>query len=57
MYVEKLPVLYSEFAEAARHIKVTTHYIIKVVGSTRRADLMQKTPMFGTNIRSGQTGS
>ena len=42
-YVEKLPVLYSEFAEAARHIKDTTHFINMFSSA---ADLMQKTPMF-----------
>lgn len=42
-YVDKLPILYSEFAEAARHTKDGSHFI----GSfSSAADLMQKTPAF-----------
>ena len=42
-YVDKLPILYSEFAEAARYSKNTTHFITRF---TSAADLMQKTPVF-----------
>ena len=42
-YVEKLPILYSEFAEAARHTKDGPHFISTFSSA---ADLMQKTPAF-----------
>lgn len=42
-YVEKLPVLYSEFAEAAEHLRERTHFICMF---TSAADLIQKTPVF-----------
>ena len=42
-YVDKLPILYSEFAEAARYMKGKTHFITMF---TSAADLMEKTPMF-----------
>ncbi|TAL07129.1 MAG: hypothetical protein EPO07_00760 [Verrucomicrobia bacterium] len=42
-YVEKLPVLFSEFAEAAHHLKERTHFI-SLFSSAH--DLMQKTPVF-----------
>ncbi len=45
-YVEKLPVLYSEFAEAAQHITDKTHFICNFSAAT---DLMQKTPKFWEN--------
>jgi hypothetical protein len=42
-YVEKLPILFSEFAEAARHTKDKTH-IVSMFSSAE--DLMRKTPNF-----------
>jgi hypothetical protein len=42
-YIEKLPVLYSEFAEAAKFSKDKTHFISMFSSA---ADLMQKTPAF-----------
>jgi hypothetical protein len=42
-YVEKLPVLYSEFAEAAQYSKDKTHFVAMY---TSAADLMRKTPGF-----------
>ena len=42
-YVEKLPILYSEFAEAARFTKDKTHF---VASFSSAGDLMQKTPDF-----------
>jgi hypothetical protein len=42
-YVEKLPILYSEFAEAAGYIQDKSHFIAMFSSA---ADLMQKTPMF-----------
>ena len=42
-YVDKLPILYSEFEEAARHVKDRKHFIATF---TSAADLMQKTPGF-----------
>lgn len=42
-YVEKLPVLYSEFAEATRFSKDKPHFIAMFSSA---ADLMQKTPAF-----------
>jgi hypothetical protein len=42
-YVEKLPVLYSEFAEAAKHDRGHTDFISKFGGAH---DLMQRTPGF-----------
>lgn len=45
-YVEKLPVLYSEFEEAARHTSARTH-LLGMFSSA--ADLMMKTPGFWEN--------
>jgi len=42
-YVDKLPILYSEFAEATRHIKDRTHFI---GAFSSASDLMRKTPSF-----------
>ncbi len=42
-YVEKLPTLFSEFAEAVNYSKDKTHFIGKFSSAT---DLMQKTPIF-----------
>ena len=42
-YVEKLPVLYEEFTEAARHDRGHTDFISKFGGAH---DLMQRTPSF-----------
>ena len=42
-YVEKLPVLYDEFQEAARHDRGHTDFITKFGGAH---DLMQRTPSF-----------
>jgi len=42
-YVEKLPVLYDEFQEAARHDRGHTDFITKFGGAQ---DLMQRTPAF-----------
>jgi len=42
-YVDKLPVLYSEFAEAIHYTKDKPHFISMFSSA---ADLMQKTPMF-----------
>lgn len=42
-YVEKLPILYSEFAEAAQFSKDKTHFICMFSSA---ADLMHKTPAF-----------
>jgi len=42
-YVEKLPILFSEFAEAAKFSHDETHFIGMF---TSAADLMQKTPIF-----------
>jgi hypothetical protein len=42
-YVEKLPILYSEFAEAVASSKDRTHFIAMFSSA---ADLMQKTPTF-----------
>jgi len=42
-YVEKLPVLYDEFQEAARHDRGHTDFITKFGGAP---DLMQRTPAF-----------
>jgi hypothetical protein len=42
-YVDKLPVLYAEFAEAARFSKDKTHFVAMY---TSAADLMKKTPGF-----------
>jgi hypothetical protein len=42
-YVDKLPVLYAEFAEAVRYARDRTHFIAMF---TSAADLMQKTPVF-----------
>jgi hypothetical protein len=42
-YVDKLPILYAEFAEAARHDRGHTEFISKFGGA---ADLIQRTPGF-----------
>jgi len=42
-YVDKLPILYSEFEEAARHLRDKTHFVAMFSSA---ADLMQKTPHF-----------
>jgi hypothetical protein len=42
-YVEKLPILYSEFAEAVRYSKDRSHFI---GAFSSAADLMSRTPMF-----------
>ena len=42
-YVEKLPVLYGEFAEAVRYSKDKTHFISMFSSAS---DLMLKTPTF-----------
>jgi hypothetical protein len=42
-YVEKLPILFSEFAEAGRFSRNNTHFITSFKSA---ADLMQKTPAF-----------
>ena len=42
-YVEKLPILYSEFAEAGRFSRNSTHFITSFSSA---ADLMEKTPSF-----------
>jgi len=42
-YVDKLPILYAEFAEAAAFTKDRTHFISMFSSA---ADLMQKTPTF-----------
>jgi len=42
-YVEKLPLLYAEFAEAVRHLEGKPHFISMFSSA---ADLMQKTPAF-----------
>ena len=45
-YVDKLPILYSEFAEASRHAKDRAHFIGMF---SSEADLMRKTPIFWEN--------
>jgi hypothetical protein len=45
-YVEKLPVLYSEFAEGARHTRDKTHFITMFSSAE---DMMRKTPTFWQN--------
>lgn len=45
-YVDKLPILYSEFAEAVRHTKDKTHFIAMFASAD---DLLQKTPAFWQN--------
>src|SRR5688500_18557177 len=42
-YVDKLPILYDEFQEAARHDRGHTDFITKFGGAH---DLMQRTPAF-----------
>lgn len=42
-YVDKLPILYSEFAEAAAHAKDKSHFIAMFSGAQ---DLIQRTPGF-----------
>jgi hypothetical protein len=42
-YVDKLPILYAEFAEAAAYSKDQTHFIAMFSSAE---DLMQKTPTF-----------
>jgi hypothetical protein len=46
-YVDKLPILYSEFAEAARFSNDRTQFVAMF---TSAADLMQKTPTFWENF-------
>jgi predicted metal-dependent HD superfamily phosphohydrolase len=46
-YVDKLPTLYAEFAEAARHTKDRTHFIAMFSSAE---DLMRKTPTFWEKI-------
>lgn len=46
-YVDKLPVLFSEFAEAARHSKDKTHFVSMYSSPD---DLMKKTPAFWENF-------
>lgn len=46
-YVDKLPILYSEFAEAARFINDPKHFISSFVSAS---DLMRKTPGFWENF-------
>jgi hypothetical protein len=45
-YVDKLPILYSEFAEAAAYTRDTTHFIAMFSGAQ---DLIQRTPGFWEN--------
>jgi len=45
-YVDKLPILYDEFAEATRHTKEKKHFVAMFSSA---ADLMQKTPAFWKN--------
>lgn len=45
-YVDKLPVLYAEFAEAARYSRDRTHFVAMYSSAV---DLMQKTPVFWDN--------
>jgi len=45
-YVEKLPILYSEFAEATNYAKDRTHFISAFSSAF---DLMRKTPVFWRN--------
>ena len=46
-YVDKLPVLYSEFAEAARFTGDQTHFVSKY---SNAEELMSKTRIFGKNL-------
>ena len=46
-YVDKLPVLYSEFAEATRYTKDPTHFVALFSSAV---DLMRKTPTFWSNF-------
>jgi hypothetical protein len=46
-YVEKLPKLYSEFAEAAQFSQDTTHFVTRYASA---ADLMRRTPAFWDEI-------
>ena len=46
-YVDKLPALYSEFAEAARFSKDRTHFVMTYSSAN---DLMRKTPVFWEKI-------
>jgi hypothetical protein len=45
-YIEKLPVLYAEFAEAARHVSPKSSFVSLF---TRARDLLRKTPDFWDN--------
>jgi hypothetical protein len=45
-YVDRLPELYSEFAEAAHHSKDRTHFVFRYSSAE---DLMKQTPEFWTN--------
>lgn len=45
-YVDKLPILYTEFAEAARYTQEKTHFIALF---TSAEDLLRKTPTFWKN--------
>ena len=47
-YVDKLPILYAEFAEAAGYTKDRTHFIAMFSSAE---DLMQKTPAFWGEVR------
>jgi len=46
-YVDKLPILYAEFAEAARYVQNTKHFIAAFASAD---DLMEKTPTFWENF-------
>jgi hypothetical protein len=46
-YVDKLPVLYAEFAEATRYTKDPTHFVALFSSAV---DLMRKTPTFWDNF-------
>ena len=46
-YVDKLPILYDEFAEAAEYSKEETHFVATYSGA---ADLMRKTPAFWKTV-------
>lgn len=46
-YVDKLPILYAEFAEAARYLHDKTHFIARYTSAN---DLMRKTPGFWEQV-------
>jgi hypothetical protein len=50
-YVDKLPVLYAEFVEAAAHSPDKTHFVAFFSGAR---DLMEKTPLFWKNYVQGK---